>query len=315
MLEEIKKVLAGIRTDTEKVVRSLTENHLRCARYDVTTAPNGSVIGVTQPFGSSELKIPYSWMCSQAAVGDTVIVVWWGSLSNAQAWFMGDGWVSKVLPIYAGGTGGTNASEAKANLGLSQNFEMIIVSAANNMGAIRWTVGNTSNARSGHSISLNFLDEGLSLYDGTTGEQLIGISYPLSVARGGTGQTSLAGVQSAFGIAYASGDTETINNVTPLSGYGYSSTVAVFTVPVSKSMVNISSVSVTAMQGLLMGVTGLLEGSSNNYNWLTNSAYTVTAQIASPGIVRLRLQKSSAFSYTVDTPLIFAPSTLTLSFS
>lgn len=203
----------------------------------------------------------------------------------------------------------------KESLGIGENLEMVTGSASNNMGFLRWVVGNTANARSGHAISLNFLDEGLSLYDGTAGEQILGIALPLSIARGGTGQTSLAGVQSAFGIAYASGDTETINNVAPLSGYGYSTTVAVFTVPVSKSMVNVSSVSVTAMQGLLMGVTGLLEGSSNNYNWLTNSAYTVTAQIASPGIVRLRLQKSSAFSYTVDTPLIFAPSTLTLSFS
>lgn len=105
MLEEVKKVLAGIRKDTEKVIRSLTENHIRCERYDVTTAPNGSVIGVTQPYGTEELLIPYSWMCSNATVGDTVIVVWWNGLSNAQAWFMGGGWVDHLLSITPGGGG------------------------------------------------------------------------------------------------------------------------------------------------------------------------------------------------------------------
>lgn len=115
MLEEIKKVLAGIRKDTEKVIRRLTENHFRCERYDVTTAPNGTVIGVTQPFGTEELLIPYSWMCSNAQVGDTVIVVWWNGLSNAQAWFMGDGWVSRLLSITSGGGGITVNGTLTAN--------------------------------------------------------------------------------------------------------------------------------------------------------------------------------------------------------
>lgn len=121
MLEEVKKVLAGIRKDTEKVIRRLTENHLRCERYDVTTAPNGTVIGVTQPFGTEELLIPYSWMCSNAQVGDTVIVVWWSGLSNAQAWFMGDGWVSRLLSITSGGGGitvnGTLSTTGNATIG------------------------------------------------------------------------------------------------------------------------------------------------------------------------------------------------------
>lgn len=121
MLEEVKKVLAGIRKDTEKVIRRLTENHLRCERYDVTTAPNGTVIGVTQPFGTEELLIPYSWMCSNAQVGDTVIVVWWSGLSNAQAWFMGDGWVSHLLSITSGGGGitvnGTLSTTGNATIG------------------------------------------------------------------------------------------------------------------------------------------------------------------------------------------------------
>lgn len=72
-------------------VKSLTGNCLRCERYDVTTAPNGSVIGVTQPFGNAELFIPYSQEVANAVAGDTVLVAWHNTMSNAKAISYGDG--------------------------------------------------------------------------------------------------------------------------------------------------------------------------------------------------------------------------------
>lgn len=86
----------------EGKIRSLVEeemqNSFQCERYDVTTDPDGSVIGVTQPFGETELFIPYSQEVSTATVGDTVLVVWWGGMSNAKAYYFADG--------YRGNSGG-----------------------------------------------------------------------------------------------------------------------------------------------------------------------------------------------------------------
>lgn len=121
MLDEIRKLLDGIRVDTRKVVEEMTRRHLNIERYDVTTAPDGSVIGVTLPFGGTELKIPYSPWCSAATVGDTVLVVWWNSLSTAQAWFMGNGWVNKLISILPGRGGiavnGTVSVQGTATVG------------------------------------------------------------------------------------------------------------------------------------------------------------------------------------------------------
>lgn len=209
-----------------------------------------------------------------------------------------------------------DAPEAtKENLGLDDNLEMVTGGAANNMGYLRWVIGNAANARSGHTITLNFLDEGLSLYDSTAGEQLLGIAFPLSIARGGTGQSTLAGAQHALGLTYAAGDTETVTGIAPLSGFGYSSTVAIFNCPLSKSLANISTVTVTAMKGKILGNNGLLEGSSDSFDWVASSSFTVSAQIESPHMVRIRVQKSSAWGYTVNTPLIFGANPITFSFS
>lgn len=79
------------------LVRRETSNCLRIERYDVTTAPNGTTIGVTLPMGTRELTIPYSQEVSTAQVGDTVMVVWYGSLSTAKAYYFGNGFVGKPL--------------------------------------------------------------------------------------------------------------------------------------------------------------------------------------------------------------------------
>lgn len=81
----------ALKSKISSLVKTLTGNCLRCERYDVTTAPNGSVIGVTQPFGNTELFIPYSNEVAEAVAGDTVLVVWWGTMSTAKAWFFGNG--------------------------------------------------------------------------------------------------------------------------------------------------------------------------------------------------------------------------------
>ena len=91
MMQDAKAFWDAIRNQVARLCRQETANTLRAARYDVTTAPNGKVIGVTQPYGAQEIKIPYAAEVASAAVGDTVLVVWWGSMTNAKAWFFGSG--------------------------------------------------------------------------------------------------------------------------------------------------------------------------------------------------------------------------------
>ena len=91
MLSEAKSFWEAIKGQVSKLCKQETANALRAERYDVTTVPNGTTIGVTQPYGTNEIFIPYAAEVAEAKVGDTVLVIWWGSMSNAKAWFFGSG--------------------------------------------------------------------------------------------------------------------------------------------------------------------------------------------------------------------------------
>lgn len=101
---EFWEAIAG---KVKQTARNMMEKSLQCERYDVTTAPDGSKIGVKQPFGSREIFIPYSAEVADAKVGDTVLVMWWNSLSTAKAWYFGsgpaasyDGLISRMLDVF-----------------------------------------------------------------------------------------------------------------------------------------------------------------------------------------------------------------------
>ena len=91
MMQDAKAFWDAMRSHVARLCRQETANALRAERYDVTTAPDGKVIGVRRPLGAQEIKSPYAAEVASAAVGDTVLVVWWGSMSNAKAWFFGSG--------------------------------------------------------------------------------------------------------------------------------------------------------------------------------------------------------------------------------
>lgn len=107
MLREALEFWEAIAGKVKQTVRGMMEKSLQCERYDVTTAPDGSKIGVKQPFGSREIFIPYSAEVADAKVGDTVLVMWWNSLSTAKAWYFGsgpaasyDGLISRMLDVF-----------------------------------------------------------------------------------------------------------------------------------------------------------------------------------------------------------------------
>lgn len=102
MIEEAKAFWDAISGKVKALIQSETSNAMRVARFNVTTAPNGSVMGVTQPYGNTELLLPYSQEVAGASVGDTVLVAWWGSMSNGRVYYFSKG--------YDGGAGGGGAS-------------------------------------------------------------------------------------------------------------------------------------------------------------------------------------------------------------
>lgn len=91
MLDEAKKFWDAISGKIKSLIKAETKNTLRVERYDVTTAPNGTKMGVTEPFGSTELMLPYSEEVRDVKVGDPVLVAWWGSMSNAKVCYHADG--------------------------------------------------------------------------------------------------------------------------------------------------------------------------------------------------------------------------------
>ena len=91
MLDEAKGFWDAIASRVKGLIHSETKNDLRIERYDVTTAPNGTTVGVTKPFGSTELMLPYSQEVRDVKVGDPVLVGWWGSMSNAKVCYHADG--------------------------------------------------------------------------------------------------------------------------------------------------------------------------------------------------------------------------------
>jgi len=92
MLKEAENFWASIAGKVKSLIKSETQNTFRCERYDVTTAPANGKIGVTLPMGDNEIFIPHSAEVAGASVGDTVLVIWWGSMSNAKAYYFGNGY-------------------------------------------------------------------------------------------------------------------------------------------------------------------------------------------------------------------------------
>lgn len=87
----------ALKAKIKSLIKQETSNCFKVARYDVTSAPDGTTIGVTLPEGNKEIQIPYSQEVSTAVIGDTVLVGWYGSLSTARAIWFGKGFEGQPL--------------------------------------------------------------------------------------------------------------------------------------------------------------------------------------------------------------------------
>ena len=90
MLEEVSEFAKALEPIIRKIVDERTRNALRVERFDVSTVADGSVMGVRQPFGE-EIFLPYSQQVENTAEGDSVLVLWRGTLSTGKVWCFGNG--------------------------------------------------------------------------------------------------------------------------------------------------------------------------------------------------------------------------------
>ena len=119
----------------------------------------------------------------------------------------------------------------------------------------------------------------------------------------------------AENMFYSSGDTLTHNSYVPYAGMiTTSSKWVVFSVPLPKSMANISSVTVTSLVGSMRGVSGYLDGTTDETN-LLSMGYTVSTTISDDRMLRILLSKTSAFTNATNNTPVTVYAKVGLSFS
>lgn len=92
MLNDAQRFWDAIVGKVRRTAQDESKNALRMERYEVTTAANGTKMGVTLPMGTKEIFLPYSNEVASATVGTPVLVGWWGSMSNAKVYYFADGY-------------------------------------------------------------------------------------------------------------------------------------------------------------------------------------------------------------------------------
>ena len=79
MSDDAERLKSGLEALIRRVVRQETESCLRCARYVVSTPPDGEKIGVRQPPDGPEIFLPYGPELASAGAGTPVYVLRYGS--------------------------------------------------------------------------------------------------------------------------------------------------------------------------------------------------------------------------------------------
>jgi len=68
-----------------KLIEDATRNCVRRRTVTVATPPNGSTMGVQEPFDTTVMDVPYYATLNNAKVGDTVTIEWVYGMSSAMA--------------------------------------------------------------------------------------------------------------------------------------------------------------------------------------------------------------------------------------
>lgn len=159
---EALKIWEALRPMIDTEIAEKTRSCVRTRKMVCTTAPNGSVIGVAEPFGN-EVKIPYSSSVSNANVGDAVWVQWYyDNASTMLAISFGDGSSQEYLPL----TGGTVTGA------ITSTRNGIGFSAEGASGAVGFSATNTTSGQ-GVSVQVGSGRTNRGLYDLTGGKWMV----------------------------------------------------------------------------------------------------------------------------------------------
>lgn len=97
LTREAQKIWNALRVMVDKEIDKRTASCVRSRKMTVLSAPNGSTIGVAEPFGQT-VNIPYSSALANVKVGDTVWVDWkFDNASTMVAMATGEG---QIVPDY-----------------------------------------------------------------------------------------------------------------------------------------------------------------------------------------------------------------------
>ena len=92
---EAQRIWRNLKPMIDEEIKKQTASCIRAKKMAVTSAPNGTTIGVAEPFGNS-IQIPYSSSLSGVSTGDAVWVWWfYGNASTMIAMTTGEGQLSK----------------------------------------------------------------------------------------------------------------------------------------------------------------------------------------------------------------------------
>lgn len=81
--DEVRSIQKDLEPWIRRIIQDATRSCVRRKTVTVATAPNGSTMGVKEPYDDTVIDVPYVSTMSGAAVGDTVTIEWLYGLSNA----------------------------------------------------------------------------------------------------------------------------------------------------------------------------------------------------------------------------------------
>ncbi len=80
---EVRDILRELEPWINRLISQATQNCVRRRTMVVATPPNGTTMGVREPYDETVLDLPYLAALAGAQTGDTVTIEWVYGLSNA----------------------------------------------------------------------------------------------------------------------------------------------------------------------------------------------------------------------------------------
>ena len=81
--DEVRAIQKALEPWIRKIIQDATKNCVRRKTVTVAPPPNGTTMGVKEPYDDAVMDLPYVSTMSGAKAGDTVTIEWLYGLSNA----------------------------------------------------------------------------------------------------------------------------------------------------------------------------------------------------------------------------------------